>query len=192
MTKLPTKIAAIVLVWASVTVSDFLPRDIAACRCNYGVIFAALNLRFLRSKRSAIFAFISNQNLLACEFPTEQESRMKPTIVAKGVKLSRTLREYVARRLRFALNRTQHSIHNVTVRISDRNGPKGGIDKHCQIHLTLPGLPNVIVTEKGKDIAAAIDRASHRAALAAARLLSKAKAISHAKHPAVMLEPGLT
>jgi hypothetical protein len=40
---------------------------------------------------------------------------MKPTMIAKGIKLSQTLREYVVRRLRFALNRTQHSIQSITV-----------------------------------------------------------------------------
>ena len=79
---------------------------------------------------------------------------MKPTIVAKGVKLSRRLREYVVRRLSLTLDRKHYSIQAMKVRISDQNGPKGGVDKHCQIHLTLPGLPNVVVTEKGDDIAA--------------------------------------
>lgn len=117
---------------------------------------------------------------------------MKPTIVAKGMKLSRTLREYVMRRLRFALNRTQHSINFAIVRITDRNGPKGGIDKRCQIQLSLPGLPMIIVNEKGADLTVAIDQAAHRAALAVDRLLSRAKAISHAKYKVAPSESVLT
>ena len=107
---------------------------------------------------------------------------MKPTIVARGLKLSRTLRKYVMRRLRFALNRTQHNIHAAIVRITDLNGQKGGIDKRCQIKLSLPGLPMIIVNEKGVDLIAAIDQAAHRAALAVDRSLTRAKEISHTKY----------
>jgi putative sigma-54 modulation protein len=116
---------------------------------------------------------------------------MKPTIIAKGVKLSQTLREYVVRRLRFALNRTQQNIQCITVRINDQNGPKGGVDKRCQIHLTLPGLPTIVVTEKAADIAAAVDQAAHRAAMAVNRLRARTKAIAHAKYMVTPPEPAM-
>ena len=89
---------------------------------------------------------------------------MKPVIIAKGLKASRVLRDYAARRLDFALNRMQHNIRAVTVRISDKNGPKGGIDKRCLIKLSVPGLPDIVVAETGDNLIAAIDRAIHRAA----------------------------
>jgi ribosome-associated translation inhibitor RaiA len=99
---------------------------------------------------------------------------MKSTIVAKGMRISQATRRYVTRQLRFALNQTQRSIHFVTVRIDDLNGPQGGIDKRCQIHLTLPGLPDIVITDKGTDLNSAVARAFHRAALAVDRLLSRA------------------
>lgn len=104
---------------------------------------------------------------------------MKPMIVAKGVKLTGVLREHLARRLRFALDRTQHAIQAVVVRITDQNGPKGGIDKRCQIQLTLPGLPAIVVNGKAADITAAIDLAVRRAALAVVRTRSRSKAGDH-------------
>jgi putative sigma-54 modulation protein len=116
---------------------------------------------------------------------------MKPTIVANGVKLSRRLREYVIRRLSLMLDRKHYSIQAMKVRISDQNGPKGGIDKHCQIHLTLPGLPTVVVTEKGRDIATMVDQAAHRATQAIDRLLSRSKSISHTKYTVPVVEPGV-
>ncbi len=116
---------------------------------------------------------------------------MKPTIVAKGVKLSRRLREYVIHRLSLTLDRKHYSIQAMKVRISDQNGPKGGIDKHCQLHLTLPGLPAVVVTEKGDDIAAMVDQAAHRAAQAIDRLLSRAKSIRHTKYTVPVTEAAL-
>jgi ribosome-associated translation inhibitor RaiA len=119
---------------------------------------------------------------------------MKPTIAivaTKGVKLSRRLREYVIRRLSLVLDRKQYSIQALKVRISDQNGPKGGIDKQCQIHLTLPGLPPVVVTEKGRDVAAMVDQAAHRAAQAIDRLLSRAKSISHTRYTVPISEASL-
>lgn len=116
---------------------------------------------------------------------------MKPTIVAKGVKLSRRLREHVIHRLNLTLDRKHYSIQAIKVRISDQNGPKGGIDKHCQLHLTLPGLPTVVVTEKGDDIAAMVDQAAHRAAQAIDRLLSRAKSIRHTKYTVPVTEAAL-
>lgn len=106
---------------------------------------------------------------------------MKPVIIAKGLKASRVLREYAARRLDFALDRLQHNIRAVTLRISDKNGPKGGIDKRCLIKLSVPGLPDIVVTETADNANVAIDRAIHRAAYTAHRLLARAKSFSHTR-----------
>ncbi|WP_211444305.1 HPF/RaiA family ribosome-associated protein [Collimonas humicola] len=119
---------------------------------------------------------------------------MKPTIAiiaTKGVKLSRRLREYVSNRLSLALDRKHYNIQAMKVRISDQNGPRGGIDKQCQIQLTLNGLPTVVITEKGSDIAAMVDQAAHRAAQATARLLARTRSISHTKYLAPALEPAV-
>jgi ribosome-associated translation inhibitor RaiA len=116
---------------------------------------------------------------------------MKSTIVAKGMRISQATRGYVTRQLRFALNQTQRSINFVTVRIDDLNGPQGGIDKRCQTHLTLPGLPDIVITDKGTDLNSAVARAFHRAALAVDRLLSRAKSICHTKDPGLALGPAL-
>ena len=116
---------------------------------------------------------------------------MNPTIIAKGMKLSRALREYVVRRLRFVFNRTQHSIQFITVRIGDQNGPKGGVDKRCQIHLTLPGVPDIVVNEKAADITAAVNQAAHRAAMAVSRVRARTKAVIRAKYSADSLEPAM-
>lgn len=115
---------------------------------------------------------------------------MKPTIVAKGVKLSRRLREYVIHRLGHTLNRAHYSIQRIKVRITDQNGPRGGIDKHCRIHLTLAGFPSVVVTERGSDVVAMVDQAAQRSAQTVERLLARAKAIPR-KKPRIAQEPAL-
>ena len=35
----------------------------------------------------------------------------------------------------------------VAVRLSDINGPKGGLDKHCHLQLRLRGLPDIVVKD---------------------------------------------
>jgi putative sigma-54 modulation protein len=116
---------------------------------------------------------------------------MKPTIIVKGVSLGRTLRDHIARRLQFALNRVQHDIQFINVRIDDQNGPKGDVDKRCQIHLVLAGLPDVVVTEKAVNIVAAVDQAVRRTVIAVHRLGGRLKTVSHAKYRMPSLVPVL-
>lgn len=56
---------------------------------------------------------------------------------AKNYILDDTDRELISRRLAFALSRFGHRIRRVTVRVTDENGPKGGIDKRCSLEAVL-------------------------------------------------------
>ena len=111
---------------------------------------------------------------------------MKPTIIAKGIEASEALREYVMERLNSALKCAQNSIDYVTVRLTDINGSKGGIDKRCLIDVKLPGRPHIVITEFASDINRAIDRAAQRASIAVGRVASRAKSISHTTMPMYM------
>jgi putative sigma-54 modulation protein len=102
---------------------------------------------------------------------------MKSTIIAKGVKASKSMREHIMDCVDSALIHVQDSVHFITVRITDMNGPKGGIDKRCQIHLKLSGMPAVVVTEVSASVSAAVDRAAQRAAKVVERVLERANAI---------------
>ncbi len=46
---------------------------------------------------------------------------------------SKNLHDYIQRRLQFSLGRFGDKIRSVTVRVMDLNGPKGGLDKKCQV-----------------------------------------------------------
>lgn len=52
--------------------------------------------------------------------------------------VTRELRDYIERRLSFALRRFQQHIRGVRVRLVDVNGPRRGIDARCSVvaHLT--------------------------------------------------------
>ena len=85
-------------------------------------------------------------------------------IRARKVTLSSTLRDHVERRLGFALGRFGNRIDRVTVRLDDLNGPRGGVDKRCQIQARLHRSGKVIVEVTDVEIEAAVDRAADRIA----------------------------
>ncbi len=83
------------------------------------------------------------------------------------------LRDYGERRLRFALDRYMPRIADVHVRLEDRNGPRGGVDKECRLDVL--GLPSwrIQVQGEGTTFNDAIDAAAARAGRSIARLLSR-------------------
>ncbi len=73
------------------------------------------------------------------------------------------LREVAQQRLRFSLRRLSWLVPRATVRLSDVNGPRGGIDKRCQLELRTDGGVTAIVTSVASDWRTAIDHAVARA-----------------------------
>lgn len=100
---------------------------------------------------------------------------MKANIVFQGFQATAAMREYIGRRLSFALDRTQDFIRGAVVRLTDVNGPRGGIDKTCRVELSLSGQAPVIVTESSATAEHAINRAIHRAAQVLSRRLHKSR-----------------
>jgi ribosomal subunit interface protein len=88
---------------------------------------------------------------------------MKIDIQARDFDLTDALREYAERRLRFALTANHAYIQRITMRLSDINGPRGGIDKLCNIKVILNTYPDVIIKDVESDMYAAINRAADRA-----------------------------
>ena len=73
------------------------------------------------------------------------------------------LRTLAERRVRQALKRTAWLVPRVRVHLSDINGPRGGIDKRCQIELITDGGKPVVVTSLAKDWFLALQSALARA-----------------------------
>ncbi len=63
---------------------------------------------------------------------------------------------------RFALTRFQDRMHRISVRLSDVNGPKGGVDKRCLVRIKADGLPDIVVEDTETDLYVAVDRAVDR------------------------------
>ena len=100
---------------------------------------------------------------------------MRFSISGDRVKVTTSLREYIDRRLYFALGRFDAVIDNVSVRVGDINGPRGGVDKHCQIVVTLlaSGSNPIAVDDNDEDLYAAVAQASNRAGRTVARAVQR-------------------
>jgi len=94
----------------------------------------------------------------------------------RGLSRSGELRLYALRRVEFHLGRFSRELLSVRVRIEDRNGPKGGIDKRCQFDLRGPRFGSAIIEEQDSDAFAAVDIAADRAGRTVARLLGRVRA----------------
>lgn len=83
------------------------------------------------------------------------------------------LREGVEQRVRFALRRNSWRVPRAQVQLSDVNGPRGGVDKRCQIELRIPGAAPVVVSSVAPDWRSALDLALTRAARFMLRLFKR-------------------
>lgn len=108
---------------------------------------------------------------------------MQIGIQARGFKVTEGIRTYCDRRLRFALGSASHKVHSVVIRLTDQNGPRGGIDKRCAVRATLHEAPLVIIVQDEADLYVAIDRAVDRVARTIARRLERAWSIRRASIP---------
>jgi hypothetical protein len=72
-------------------------------------------------------------------------------------------RTIAVRRVRFAMRRLSWLAPRASVQLSDVNGPRGGVDKRCQIELATKGGPPVIVTSMARDWLSALQSALTRA-----------------------------
>lgn len=87
--------------------------------------------------------------------------------------MSKALRQHATRRVTFALARFDDRVTGVSLRFTDDNGPRGGVDKRCVLRVRLAGMPDVVLTERTEDLYGAIDRAADRAGRTVARRLRR-------------------
>ena len=60
------------------------------------------------------------------------------------------LRTLVMRRVRFTMRRLAWLVPCVRVQLSDVNGPRGGIDKRCQVELMTDDIGSVVVASMAR------------------------------------------
>ena len=97
---------------------------------------------------------------------------MQIDIHARGFSLTDALETHVHNRLGFTFLHASSRVSRVHIRLSDLNGPRGGVDKRCLVEVRLEGLPVVVVEDVQSDMYSAIDRAVGRAARTVMRRLA--------------------
>lgn len=102
------------------------------------------------------------------------------------------LDELAQRRLRFVLRRLAWLVPRATVQLSDVNGPRGGVDKRCQVELSTDGAGLVVVTSVARDWRTALDLALSRAARFLLRLWRRGRDTRRQAPPAGGRRPALT
>jgi ribosome-associated translation inhibitor RaiA len=92
-------------------------------------------------------------------------------ITGNNVSISAALKSYTERRLRTAAG---DAVPNeVEVRLSDLNGPRGGVDKECAVRAVLRRAGVVFVRARGEDAYSTVDKAAGRLRSALAHRLGR-------------------
>ena len=76
----------------------------------------------------------------------------------------RQLHALAEQRAHFVLRRLNWLVQQARIRLSDVNGPRGGIDKRCQLELVTHGSGQIVVTALAADWRASLEAALGRAA----------------------------
>lgn len=116
---------------------------------------------------------------------------MKIIIRTRGLELPESDYDFVRRRIRFALGRFSPRIRDVTVRFTDINGPRGGVDTHCSVVMNVDQIGVVRAEDTALSLHQAISSAADRGARALARAFHRVKKTTrHALPPRLPLPLG--
>lgn len=85
------------------------------------------------------------------------------------------MRELSVERVRFALRRMNAMVARAKVQFSDVNGPRGGVDKRCQVELCSDAAGTVVIASLASDWRTALDRSLRRATRALKRTLQRSQ-----------------
>ena len=109
--------------------------------------------------------------------PANQEHDMKVEVRFHGLEASEELRVHAARRVHQHLSRFGQQLSAVVVRIADVNGPKGGLDKRCQVTVRGPRLGTSTFEGLSGDPSSAVDAVVERVARAVGRALERVRSL---------------
>jgi putative sigma-54 modulation protein len=100
---------------------------------------------------------------------------MKIEVRFRGLSSSDALREHASRRVHFHLSRFGKEVTSVLMRIADINGPKGGVDKRCQVTVRGPRFGSATLDDLSGDAYSAVDIAVERIGRAVRRELRRVR-----------------
>lgn len=85
------------------------------------------------------------------------------------------MRDLSVERVRFALRRLTALVPRAKVQFSDVNGPRGGVDKRCQVELSTEAAGTVVIASLARDWRTALDRSLIRATRVLTRSLQRSQ-----------------
>jgi len=88
---------------------------------------------------------------------------------------STELKEESLQRVRFVLRRVSSFVPHARVQLSDINGPRGGLDKRCQVELKTDNAGTVLISSIASNWRTALERSLRRAVRTLTRSLQRAK-----------------
>ena len=83
------------------------------------------------------------------------------------------MRDLSVERVRFVLRRLTALVPRAKVQFSDVNGPRGGVDKRCQVELSTETTGTVVIASLARDWRTALDRSLGRATRVLTRSLQR-------------------
>jgi ribosome-associated translation inhibitor RaiA len=94
-------------------------------------------------------------------------------IRSRHIPVTEELRAYCERRIDFSLSRFRDHLRDVTLRLEDANGPKGGLDKRCILIIRLRRGAPIVHSTEDSSVMASVDRSVDRASQAVSRVLER-------------------
>ena len=79
-----------------------------------------------------------------------ETSRTPAHVRVIGVELDDDDQALIRRKLGMKLGKFATSIERVSVRVTDTNGPRGGVDQVCNVKVVLSGLPSVVIERRAR------------------------------------------
>lgn len=113
---------------------------------------------------------------------------MKLKIHSRPFELTRALEAHVRRKLKLAFSRVAPQLAEVSVDLSDINGPRGGEDKQCKLQFSVPGMGLVVIKDTKADLYHAVDSAAQRARHAIARGVDRRQKLKNSRRKPVPLQ----
>lgn len=100
---------------------------------------------------------------------------MKIDIQSHDFRLTESIREFIKKRIQLTLSSHFDQIKKITIRVSDINGHRNGIDKRCKVMISLPLLKEIVIDDVQDNLYRAIFLATERASRTVNRRLERLK-----------------
>jgi hypothetical protein len=110
-------------------------------------------------------------------------------VTKRSVMLAEGVREWIERRLQFALGRFSSRIRRVSVIFSDVNGNRGGCDKQCRLRIVLIPSGEVVVEDIDPSVVTVVANVAERAARSVSRALERRRDVCDVPERVIFSEP---